>query len=454
MTMPHELTLVEATSQIRSGDLSARELLEACLKRIAETDPAVGAFASIAAESARSEALRLDSQSPSGRLHGVPIALKDLIFTSDMNTEANCEAFAGFRPSTDATVVTRLKAAGAIILGKTNTHELAYGVSCPASRNPWDLERMTGGSSGGSAAALAARMTPGALGTDTGGSVRIPSNCCGTTGIKTTAGLVPRDGLHMLSTTYDTVGPMARTAADCALLLEVIAGPSKLDPYSRRVELNGLSNGSSIRLGVPDGRFYHGIDVDAEVREIMEAAIGHLTGVVSQVKEVAVPNTADHFDAGAAIVFAESAHLLAGIRESSPHKIGAEPRQIMDMGAAITAPDLAGAHDALILFRQRYRSVFSEQEVDMFIAPVIPVQTLPHGAETYLDLPLIPALTQFCFPVNGAGLPAIALPGGFAADGLPIGFQLVGRPGADLLLARVGERYQEVTEWHRRSPDL
>lgn len=454
MTNPNELTLVEATSRVRSGDLSARELLEACLTRIAEADPEVGAFAFLGADAARRRARRLDSRSPSGPLHGIPIAIKDLIFTSDMNTEANCEAFAGFRPASDATVVGRLKSAGAIILGKTNTHELAYGVSCPASRNPWDLQRMTGGSSGGSAAALAARMAPGALGTDTGGSVRIPSNCCGTTGIKTTAGLVPRDGLHMISTTYDTVGPMARTAADCALLLKVIAGPSQLDPHSRLVEMDGLPDAPSVRLGVPDRGFYDGIDVDPEVIEVMEKAIGRLTGVVGRVKEITVPNTADHFDAGAAIVFAESADLLRGIRESSPDKIGPEPRQIMDMGAAISAPDLAGARQALTRFRQRYRAVFSEQDVEMFIAPVIPVQTLPHGAQTYRDLPLIPALTQFCFPVNGAGLPAIALPGGFAADGLPIGFQLVGRPGADLLLARVGELYQEVTDWHRRSPDL
>ena len=454
MTNPNELNLVEAASLVREGDLSARELLEACLERIAETDAAVGAFAAVGAEAARREAVRLDSQPPSGPLHGVPIALKDLIFTSDMNTEANCEAFADFRPEHDATVVRRLREAGAIIVGKTNTHELAYGVSCPASRNPWDLQRMTGGSSGGSAAALAARMTPGALGTDTGGSVRIPSTCCGTTGIKTTAGLVPRDGLHMISTTYDTVGPMARTAADCALLLEVIAGPSRLDPYSRPVDSDGVSPVSSTRLGVPGRGFYEGIEVDSEVMDVVAAAIDHLTGLLGGVKEIAVPNTADHFEAGAAIVFAESAHLLAGIREASPEKIGAEPRQIMDMGAAISAPDLAGAYDALVRFRQRYRAVFSEQEVDLFIAPVIPVQTLDHGTETYGDLPLIPALTQFCFPVNGAGLPAIALPGGFASDGLPVGFQLVGRPGADLHLARVGEMYQETTDWHRRSPDL
>ncbi len=454
MTYPNELTLVEAASQIKKGKLSARELLEACLSRLEETEPTVGAFALVAADTARAEALRLDSQPATGPLHGLPIALKDLIFTSDMNTEANCEALAGFRPDADATVVTRLKAAGAIIVGKTNTHELAYGVSCPASRNPWDVNRMTGGSSGGSAAALAARMAPGAIGTDTGGSVRIPSGCCGVTAIKTTAGLVPRDGVHLISTTYDTVGPMARTAADCALLLEVIAGPSSHDPYSRPIHLNHHIDVSATRLGVPTDAYFHGIETDPEVMGIMEAAIDLLTGLLGGVKSVEAPNTAEHFEAGAAIVFAESAYLLGKIRESSPEKIGAEPRQIMDMGAAIRAPELAAAYDARARFQNKYRKIFSEQQVDVIIAPVIPTQTLPHGVETLNDLPLIPALTQFCFPVNGAGLPSIALPGGFAPDRLPIGFQLIGRPGADLDLARIGERYQEATEWHRRAPIL
>lgn len=451
---PNELNLTEAAGQIRSGDLSASELVESCLDRIAGAEPTVGAFARLAADSARAEARRLDGRASTGPLHGLPIALKDLVFTAGMNTEANCAALAGFCPQADAPVVARLKAAGAIIIGKTNTHELAYGVSCPASRNPWNPRRMTGGSSGGSAAALAARMVPGAIGTDTGGSVRIPSSCCGTTAIKTTAGLVPRDGVHLISLTYDTVGPMARTAADCALLLEAISGPSAGDPYSVALAPDRHTEVSAVRLGVPGAGFFAGIDVDPEVMEVMETAVDSLTALVGSTGPVEVPNTADHIQAGSAIVFAESAYLLRAIREERPDDIGAEPRGIMDMGAALSAPELAEAHDVRRRFRQRYLEVFSRQEVDAIIAPVLPAQTLEHGAETFNGLPLIPALTQFCFPVNGAGLPAIALPGGFASDGLPIGFQLIGPPGADLLLARIGERYQAVTDWHHRSPTL
>ena len=298
MTEPTQMSLAAAAQAIRARDLSAVELLDACLGNISQTEPVISAFASIGADAARAVAEQLGGGGIAGPLHGVPIALKDLFFTEGVPTEANCEALRGFVPDNDATVVHRLRQAGAVIVGKTNTHELAFGVSCPASHNPWNPERSTGGSSGGSAASLAARQVIGALGTDTGGSVRIPSNCCGTTAIKTTRGAVPRHGVHLISWTYDTIGPMARTAEDCRILLEVIAGHSPDDPFSS----------------------------------------------------------------------------------------------------------------------------------------------------------LIPATTQFTFPVNGAGLPAIALPGGFASDGLPIGFQLIGRPFAERTLAAVGEAFQQVTDHHTHAP--
>ncbi len=454
MAEANALTLTEAAARIRAGELTSAELVDACLGRLEAIDSEIGAFAHVAANSARADARRLDAQPATGPLHGVPIALKDLIFTADMDTEANCEAFKGFRSGVDATVVVRLRAAGAVIIGKTNTHELAFGVSCPASRNPWNVERMTGGSSGGNAAALAARMVPGALGTDTGGSVRIPSSYCGTTAIKTTAGLVPRDGVHLISTTYDTVGPMARTAADCALLLEVIAGCSPLDPYSRAMALDGDVDVSAVRLGVPTDAFFSGIEMDPRVMGVMEGAIDQLTGIVGEVKSVEVPNSGEHFDVGAMIVFAEAAHLLRDIRERCPDRIGTEPREIMELGAAILAPDFAAACDARVRLERRYEEIFTDHDVDVIIAPVTPNHVLPHGVEELDGMPLIPATTQFCFPVNGAGLPSIALPGGLASDGLPVGFQLVGPAGSDVRLARIGERYQQATDWHELAPAL
>ena len=454
MPGPTALSLVEAATAVRSGETTAVALLEACLARIEATELVVSAFASVQADEAFATAAKLDRRDPIGPLHGVPIALKDLFFTKGIATEANCDALSGFVPDCDASVVARLRAAGAVIVGKTNTHELAYGVSCPASHNPWNPERMTGGSSGGSAAALAAGQVFGALGTDTGGSIRIPSNYCGTTGIKTTRGVVPRDGLHLISWTYDTVGPMARTAADCLTLLEVIAGQSKLDPWSSRMTLTSASAPSELVLGVPDESFFEGFDTDAEVRAVMEEAIDELGSIVSEVRTVKVPNNAEHFASGASIVFAESAALLEELRATSNDRIGEEARAILADGAAIPGTALAAAQAQRVVFERAYHDVFEHQGVQLFIAPVNPNQVLPHGTSDISGVPLIPSTTQFTFPVNGAGLPAISLPGGFAKDGLPIGFQLVGQPFDERTLAAVGEAFQSKTEHHHKFPDL
>ena len=454
MVTPNEMTLAEAADAIRRGQVTATELTTACLARIDATDGLVGAFASTQADQALATAAALDAAPPVGPLHGIPIALKDLFFTDGVATEANCDALAGFTPDHDAEVVTRLRDAGAIIIGKTNTHELAFGVSCPASRNPWNSERMTGGSSGGSAAAIAAGQVLGALGTDTGGSVRIPSNYCGTTGIKTTRGLVPRHGVHLLSWTYDTVGPMAGSAEDCQLLLEVMAGHSPLDPYSSRTRMSAAETPDSLVLGVPDNSFFEGIETDAEVRAVMDEAVAVLTTIVARVMPAAVPNTAEHGEAGSAIVFAEAAALLADLRATANERIGEEPRAILEAGAAMLGTDVVRAQATRVAFERAYLNVFDRQGVDLIIAPVNPNQVLPHGIADIDGVPLIPATTQFTFPINGAGLPSIALPGGFAADGLPIGFQLIGRPFSERTLAAVGQAFQAATDHHRRRPEL
>ncbi|WP_419914448.1 amidase [Candidatus Poriferisodalis sp.] len=454
MTEPTQMSLAAAAQAIRARDLSAVELLDACLASIERTESTVNAFASIGADAARAVAQQLDGGGIAGPLHGVPIALKDLFFTEGVPTEANCEALRGFVPDHDATVVHRLRQAGAVIVGKTNTHELAFGVSCPASHNPWDPQRSTGGSSGGSAASLAARQVFGALGTDTGGSVRIPSNCCGTTGIKTTRGVVPRHGLHLLSWTYDTVGPMGRTAEDCRILLDVIAGHSPDDPFSSKTPLSDAADPGELTLGVPSDSFFDGIDVDPHVGAVMDAAVDVLRTIVADISSVQVPNSAEHMPAGVTIVFAESAALLEELRTDHTDLVGEEVRGILEAGAAISGAELASAQAQRVTFERACMDVFDEQGVDLIIAPVNPNQVLPHGAVELDGVPLIPATTQFTFPVNGAGLPAIALPGGFAPDGLPIGFQLIGRPYAERTLAAVGEAFQRVTDHHAHAPPV
>lgn len=448
------LTMTDAAEAVRSGRTTARALVDACLARIEATDGLVGSFASLQAEVAQHAAKELDAGEPIGPLHGVPIALKDLFFTAGVATEANCRSLSGFTPDRDAGVVSRLRQAGAVVIGKTNTHELAYGVSCPASRNPWNPGRMTGGSSGGNAAGLAARQFFGALGTDTGGSVRIPANYCGTTAIKTTRGAVPRDGVHLISWTYDTVGPMARTAADCRLLLEVISGFSPADPFSSKARLDQPRVPAALTLGVPDESFFDGFRTDPEVRAVMEEAIDVIGSIVADVRTVHLPNCAEHFDVGATIVFVESAALLSELRSSQGDLLGDEVRSILDGGAALPGTALAAAQAGRVGFERSYLDVFDEQGADVVIAPVNPNRPLPHGCADIDGVPLIPATTQFTFPVNGAGVPAIALPGGFAGDGLPIGFQLIGPPLSEHTLAAVGEAFQAETDHHDAIPDL
>ena len=448
------LTLTEAAAAVRSGRTTSRALVEACLARIEATDGLIGSFASLQVDAAQQAAREFDAGEPIGPLHGVPIALKDLFYTAGVATEANCRSLRGFVPDRDASVVSRLKAAGAVIVGKTNTHELALGVSCPASRNPWDPDRMTGGSSGGNAAGLASRQFFGALGTDTGGSVRIPSNYCGTTAIKTTRGAVPRDGVHLISWTYDTVGPMARTAADCRLLLDVVAGFSPADPFSSKARFAQPVEHQELTLGIPDESFFDGFRTDPEVRAVMEEAIDVIGSIVADVRTARLPNFAEHFDLGATVVFAEAAALLEELHSTQGELLGDEVRSFLEGGAALPGTAFAAAQAGRTGFERSYLDVFEEQGVDIVIAPVNPNQPLPHGCSDIDGVPLIPATAQFTFPVNGAGVPAVALPGGFAADGLPIGFQLIGPPLSDHILAALGEAFQAETDHHDAVPDL
>lgn len=443
-------SLASAAAAVRCGRTSASQLVEGALTRIDQTDNDLGAFALVMADAARSWAAELDEMDPVGPLHGVPIALKDLIFTAGVPTEANCDALAGFTPDHNATVVQRLTEAGAVIIGKTNTHELAFGVSCPASHNPWDLDRMTGGSSGGSAAAVASGQVFAALGTDTGGSVRIPSSYCGITGIKTTRGLVPRSGVHLISSTYDTVGPMARSATDCGLLLEVLAGPSTDDPFCDATPLAASVEVDEIRLGAPGVGWLGAAPLDDEVARVLANSVETLRSIVGSAGEVELPAWEQHGNAGSVIVFAEAAALTAELRASRGDAFGEEVGGILEAGAAFSAAEVADAESLRQRFESEWLAVFDD--VDVVLCPVTPNQVLPHGTETLNGLPLIPATTQFTFAVNGAGLPAIALPAGFDSNGMPIGVQAIGRPQSELTLVALGEAFQQRTDYHLQSP--
>ncbi len=444
-------TLVDQVDDIGSGRQNPVDLVEHALTRIGEVESEVHAFASVMADQARAEADRLASIAPTGRLHGVPVAVKDIIHANGAPTQANSLAFAGHVPDHEATVVTRLRAEGAVVIGKTNTHELAYGTSCPASFNPYDTKRMTGGSSGGNGAAVAAGIVAATIGTDTGGSVRLPASYCGLTSIKPTAGAVPRDGVYLLSHTFDTVGPMARTAADCRLLLEVMAGRSEHDPYSVVAGFGPVGPVGRMRIGVPTAAYYDGLDVDDRVMNVVEAAIGVLSGLVDEVVAVDPPHPSE-VDATVAVVAAEPCQLLAHVRADRGDLLGADVQALLEAGDAFTAADVVAGHDARVALQRRFASLFTEQSIDAFISPITPNHVPAHGAVELNGVPLLRATTPFCLPVNAAWLPSIALPGGLAHDGLPVGFQLIGPHWSDLGLAALGEAFQAATSHHLATP--
>ncbi len=430
-TEPGDLGVIEAALAIRNGTLSPAELLESCLATIARTEPSVGAFVSLIEDVARTQA-RLAAGRPTGVLHGIPFAVKDLIDTANLPTEYGSAVFAGRMARWDATVVARIRAAGGILVGKTATHEIAYGVSTPRVRNPWDTTKMTSGSSGGSAAALAARQVPMALGSDTGGSLRLPSAFCGTTAIRPTFGLVPTSGAMTLAHSFDTVGPMARAAGDCWLLLKVLTHTAPNEPVSIAVDP------SVLRIGVADGAMPEQLAVAETLR-----ALG------AEIIEVELPSLRVTQAAGSLLAFAEaSAQFRDHVRRDAP--FAEDIRSLLEVGLAVPVADFVHAGRVRAAIRRDYAELFGR--VDAILLPTSPVSDLPHGIDQVDGTPLIPLLTPFTFPASLTGLPAIAFPCGFTTSGMPVGAQLMGPANTESLLAAVVEAYQKVTDWHTRKP--
>ncbi|MFC0436527.1 amidase [Kutzneria buriramensis] len=439
---PWQLGLVDAACAIHDGALTPLELVESCLARIEAAEPAVGAFVSVS-EDARSQAASLTGR-PVHVLHGVPVGVKDLIDIAGTVTAAGTTVFTE-PAAADAPVVSAVKSAGGIVLGKTHTHEIAFGVSTPQSRNPWDPSKMTSGSSGGSAAALAAGFVPAALGTDTGGSLRLPSSFCGTTAIKPTFGLVPIDGVRPLSWSHDVVGPMARDARDAYLLLKVLSGSSIGDPL---LTLGRLPSAAGLRVGVPDDSFLAA--ARPEVVSAMDGVADVLADLGAGIVPVRLPDPGAFGAASSVMIFREAAEIYR------PHVDG-EPFS-HDVQAFLEAGQDADAADYVMAQRVRRRLIQQVTEVlgavDLLLMPSSPVPDLPHGTDSVDGVPLIPVLTPFMFPASLTGLPAIAFPAGATDAGMPIGAQLVGPAHGEALLTGAAAAYQSVTPWHLRRPPL
>lgn len=456
---PATLPLHEAAALLRSGELTPLELTQAQLQHINHHEPAINAYVTLTDELALEQAATLTRELEQGHwrgpLHGIPIALKDNIDTAGIPTTAANALLSARIPATDAPVWQRLRDAGAVLLGKCNMHEFAYGGSSAVShvgpvRNPWNPAHIPGGSSGGSAAAVAARMCMGALGTDTLASIRLPAAYCGVTGLKPTHGLSSIRGIIPVSETLDHVGPIARSAVDCALLLDAMAGFDPLDPVSVKAPRADLAAAllrpvTDLRLGLPQAPYYDALHPD--VAKALDEALAVLRSLTASVQDVVLPATPDF-----ALLLAESyawhENLLAN-PENHRHYDASTLERIL-AAAKIPVQDYIRAHQATTVVRRRIADVF--REVDILVTPVAPGLPEPIADAAVAQANSAEPSVRNTAPFNLYGIPTIALPCGLSREGLPIGLQLSSAHFDEGRLLALATAFQQATDWHRRSP--
>jgi aspartyl-tRNA(Asn)/glutamyl-tRNA(Gln) amidotransferase subunit A len=458
-----ELTLTEAARLIRSRALSAVELTRAYLDRIERLESRLLSFITVTAETALAEARAADAAIGRGDyrgvLHGIPLAYKDLFETRGVRTTAGSIMLLDHVPLADAAAVERLRAAGAICLGKLNMHEWAFGVTTNnpfygACRNPWAPERIPGGSSGGAGAALAARLCLGALGSDTGGSIRIPAALCGIVGLKPTYGRVSLRGVLPLSWSLDHAGPMARRVADAAHLLQITAGYDAADPGAADAPVEDYTGEldepiAGWRFALAEGGVID--EVAPEVRAAVSAAAAVFESLGARVEPLALPAIDEAHQSNNLILSCEAAAYHRERLAVQPHHFGADVLTRLRYGAARTAVEYALARRAGARIRRRYEAVLAGY--DLLLLPTTLTAAPPREAATPPGT-VRPNLTRLTSPFNLTGLPALSVPCGFTAGGLPIGLQLVGWPWSEALILRAGHAYEQATDWHKRVPAL
>ncbi|MFE1586684.1 amidase [Streptomyces sp. NPDC058737] len=448
---PFELSLTEAARAVRARELSPVELTASVLARVAAVEGRLGAYVTVAADAARAAAVRAEREisdsGPRGPLHGIPVALKDLIDAEGLPTTASSRVRAEHVAERDSGVAERLRAAGAVLLGKTHTHEFAYGLITPQTNNAWDHGRVAGGSSGGSAVAVAAGGATFAIGTDTGGSVRVPAALNGVVGLKPTYGLVPRTGVTSLSWSLDHVGPLTRTVRDAELVLSAIAGHDPRDPASVPGPVPDRFAGGDLRglrVGVPRNHYFD--RVVPEVEESVRGAIERLAELGAELVDVEIP-MARHIQAvqwGLMVPEATAYHESA--LRATPDLYAADVRVLLEAGALTSAGDYLRAQRARTMMRDAWARMLDG--VDVLAAPTVPMTAAETGRETVewadgTTESVSDAYVRLCAPANITGVPALTLPVGHDRAGLPIGMQLMGRPFHDATVLRVGRVYEE-----------
>lgn len=451
----------ELRARIVAGDLSSEEVTELALSRAESLGRDLRAFITVDRDGALAAARRADAalsrDAEPGLLHGVPVTVKDLIRTRRLPTTAGSRALdPNPAHESDAKVVDRLRAAGAVLVGKTSLNEFAYGVTGANHHfgqveNPWVRDRSPGGSSSGSAAAVAAGIGAASVGTDTRGSIRIPASCCGITGLKPTRGLVPTDGVFPLSWTLDHVGPLTRSVEDAVRMLTAMAdGPGA----GRGASLTLERPVEGLRMGV-SGYFFD--DLAPEVESSVREALDVLSDLGLEPVEIELPELEPALRASGVIAAAEALVVHDDRIRERPEDYGPDVLERLERGRDLSALDLARAYRARTRLREAYRKAFGE--VDCMVGPSLPGLPVQAGASTMRvaegrDEWVVKASCRLTSPQNMTGAPAVSVPCGFSESGLPVGLQVWARPGADRIAMAVAHRYQQVTDWHRRRPPV
>ncbi|HTS12978.1 MAG TPA: amidase [Candidatus Limnocylindrales bacterium] len=459
------LSIEQAAALLRRKQISPVDLVNASLSRIERLNPLLNAFITVVADRARREARAAEREIARGKwkgpLHGIPVALKDNIFTRGIRTTVASKILANFVPNEDADVVKHLASAGAILLGKTNLHEFAYGITNEnphfgSARNPWNREHITGGSTGGSSAALASGLCFGSVGTDTGGSLRVPPALCGIVGLKPTFGLVSVEGIFPLALSLDHAGPLARRVSDVCILLEALAGAfpkGVVRPDYRKLR---ATRPKRFRIGWPSDYYFDRIH--PEVRALLDAAAKVLCSLGGRIEKIPMPRIAGTLAPVTNIALAEAAHYheSQGFFPARASEYGDDVRYRLEQGSKVRAVDYIAGLAARVEAEKDFQGAF--ERVDVILAPssAIPAPLIGQAEveiagekETVRS-----ALVRLNRPVNFTGHPAMSVPCGFTRDGLPVGMQLIGPRWSEARLLTIAYAYEQATEWHTKHPDL
>lgn len=464
----HWLTISEASTRLAKREVSATEILEDTLAWIEKTDPKTHNFAYLAVDRAREDARRADQELARGDyrgpLHGIPYTVKGLISVADVPMSWNSQLYSDWKPREDAEVVRRMHQAGGVFLGKVHTHEFAWGVTTPPTRNPWDTTTVTGGSSGGSGSSIAAGQGMASWGTDCGCSVRNPAALNGCAGMRVTQGRVSAHGIAPLSLSMDTVGPLARGVRDLALMLNAVAGYDPKDHFSADAAVPDFTAklGKDVRgmkVGVPHEYFFD--HMEEGVRKAVEAAIAKLRELGMEIREIRLPHAKYSGGAFIGIVVPESAANLDHWLAERAADIGIDVRNFTELGNLLLAKDYVRANQIRTLIRQDFLQCF--REVDVIVTPTVaatakapkdhPIFIKVEYADGFSE-DVIWAYCRFTMPMSLASAPCCIVPCGFSSDGLPTAIQIAAKPFDEATALQVGHAYEQATDWHRRRPPL